>query len=93
MIPSFLTWLENDENPALGMPMHKKGPEKSFDREIEEKMLRLTKELMDGSRSEQDILAAVKQYVEKKMPSKEAPEQAQANDPQMAPGPDMGPVV
>lgn len=77
MIPSFLTWLETDENPSLGAPMHKQGPKPTLDREVEERMLKMTKELMDGSASEQDILAAVRNYVDKKMPQAE-PDSSQA---------------
>ena len=81
MIPSFLTWLETDENPALGAPMHKQGSGKNLDGLVEDWMLRLTKDLMDGKRTEQEILAAVQNYVKKKTtPESTQPPDAQANE-------------
>jgi hypothetical protein len=50
--------------------MHKTG-RTDLARDVEEAMLSLTKKLMDGSRSEQDILAAVAEYVSKKSPKQE----------------------
>ena len=92
MIPSFLNWLENDENPSLGPPMHKQGDsKKTLGSLVADGVLKLTKELMDGSHSEQDILKAVMDYVSKKMPRQE-PDSSQA-PPQQGQQAEINPVA
>lgn len=84
---SFLTWIENEENPSLAEPQHKKGEANmKLDDIVERRMKQIVMELEGAGKGTQaEILTAVQKYLK----SKGQPQQPQQQQPQSQDGPDQ----
>lgn len=90
---SFLNWMESEEAPALSEPQHKKGEANmALDAIIERRMRQMIMDLeSSGKGTQEEILASVAKYADKKGAKTEKPEVAERPQQQQAPEdvPDM----
>lgn len=88
---SFLSWMESEESPALSEPQHKKGETNMrLDAIIERRMRQMIMDLeSSGKGTQEEILASVVKYAEKKGAKTEEPQAQhksdQAQQPAMTP--------
>lgn len=80
---SFLSWMESEESPALSEPQHKKGETNMrLDAIIERRMRQMIMDLeSSGKGTQEEILASVVKYAEKKGAKTEEPQAQQQQQP------------